>query len=282
MVGRFDGQVILVTGGARGIGAAIVRRAVAEGARGVVADLADPETPIDGVRSVRTDVADRASVEALFRSIDAAEGGVDILVNNAGIQRVGLTETFDPDVWGSVIQTHLMGTFHCSALAIASMRRRGGGAIVQIASVAGLIALPGRGPYSAAKAAMMSLSRVMAVEVAELGIRVNAVAPGMTRTALVEQGVRDGSIRLDAMLPEIPLGRLATPDDIAGAVLFLASDDARYITGQTLVVDGGWSILGMHDRPDWLTAGSVGASAPDGATPSTATVADVPGGVAPG
>ena len=87
MVGRFDGQVILVTGGARGIGEAIVRRAVAEGARGVVADLADPETPIDGVRSVRTDVADRASVEALFRSIDAAEGGVDILVNNAGIQR---------------------------------------------------------------------------------------------------------------------------------------------------------------------------------------------------
>ena len=102
---------------------------------------------------------------------------------------------------------------------------------------------------------MMSLSRVMAVEVAELGIRVNAVAPGMTHTALVEQGVQDGSIRLDTMLPEIPMGRLATPDDIAGAVLFLASDDARYITGQTLVVDGGWSILGMHDRPDWLTAG---------------------------
>ncbi len=254
MTGRFDGRVILVTGGARGIGAAIVRRAVAEGARGVVADLGDPDEPLDGVRYVHADVTDRASVEALFASVAADEGGVDILVNNAGIQRVGLTETFDPATWETVIQTHLMGTFHCSALAIASMRQRGGGAIVQIASVAGLIALPGRGPYSAAKAAMMSLSRVMAVEVAELGIRVNAVAPGMTNTALVEQGVRDGSIRIEGMLHEIPMGRLATTDDIAATVLFLASDDARYITGQTIVVDGGWSILGMHDRPDWLRA----------------------------
>jgi 3-oxoacyl-[acyl-carrier protein] reductase len=219
-----------------------------------VADPSAPQIPLEGTRYVDCDVSDRASVESLFASIDANEGGVDILVNNAGIQRVGLTETFDPAVWETVIQTHLMGTFHCSSLAIRSMRGRGGGSIIQIASVAGLIALPGRGPYSAAKAAMMSLSRVMAVEVAELGIRVNAVAPGSTRTALVEQGLRDGSIKLDAILSEIPLGRMATPDEIAGTVLFLASDDAAYITGQTIVVDGGWSILGIHDRPDWLSA----------------------------
>jgi len=258
MSGRFEGQVIVVTGGARGIGEAIVRRAVAEGARAVVADLGDPETPVERTRYVHCDVADRAAVEALFASIDAEEGGVDVLVNNAGIQRVGLTETFDPAVWESVIQTHLMGTYHCSAMAIRSMRSRGGGAIVQIASVAGLIALPGRGPYSAAKAALMSLSRVMAVEVAELGIRVNAVAPGSTRTALVEQGLRDGSIRLEAILSEIPMGRMATPEEIAGTVLFLASDDASYITGQTVVVDGGWSILGLHDRPDWLSSTPAG------------------------
>ena len=252
MVGRFDGKVILVTGGARGIGEAIVRRAVAEGARGVVADLDDPADPLDGVRYVQADVADRASVAALFDTIAAHEGGIDILVNNAGIQRVGLTETFDPVVWEQVIQTHLMGTFHCSALAISSMRGRGGGSIIQIGSVAGFIALPGRGPYSAAKAAMMSLTRVMAVEAAELGIRVNAVAPGSTRTALVQQGLDNGSIRLEAILSEIPLGRMAETDEIAGTVLFLASADAAYITGQTIVVDGGWSILGLHDRPDWL------------------------------
>ncbi len=252
MAGRFDGKVILVTGGARGIGQAIVSRAVAEGARAVVADLGTPDTPLPDVRYVRTDVAQRTSVEALFDSIDADEGGVDILVNNAGIQRVGLTETFDPAVFEEVIATHLMGTFHCSSLAIRSMRARGGGSIVQIASVAGFIALPGRGPYSAAKAGMMGLTRVMAVEVADLGIRVNAVAPGSTRTALIEQGLQDGSIKLEAILSEIPMGRMATPDDIAGTVLFLASEDAGYITGQTIVVDGGWSILGIHDRPDWL------------------------------
>jgi NAD(P)-dependent dehydrogenase (short-subunit alcohol dehydrogenase family) len=93
---------------------------------------------------------------------------------------------------------------------------------------------------------------VMAVEVAELGIRVNAIAPGMARTALVEQGIADGSINLDVMLGEIPMRRLATTDDIAKVALFLASDDAAYITGQTIVVDGGWTILGIHDRPDWL------------------------------
>lgn len=257
MGGWLEGKVIVVTGGARGIGEAIVRRAVTDGARAVVADPDDPESPLERTRYVRCDVSDRASVEAFFASIADHEGGVDILVNNAGIQRVGLTETFDPVVWEQVIQTHLMGTFHCSSLAIGSMRQRGAGSIVQIASVAGLIALPGRGPYSAAKAAMMSLTRVMAVEVAALGIRVNAVAPGSTRTALVEQGLRDGSLRLESILSEIPLGRLATPDEIAGTVLFLASPDAAYITGQTIVVDGGWSILGIHDRPEWLTAAPV-------------------------
>ena len=156
------------------------------------------------------DVTDRRPWRRRSRTSRTTEGRVDVLVNNAGIQRVGLTETFDPATWELVVQTHLMGTFHCSAMAIRSMREHGGGAIVQVASVAGLIALPGRGPYSAAKAAMMSLSRVMAVEVADLGIRVNAVAPGMARTAIVEEGIANGSIRLDTMLPEIPMRRLAT------------------------------------------------------------------------
>ncbi|MEO5964278.1 MAG: SDR family oxidoreductase, partial [Candidatus Limnocylindrales bacterium] len=153
-----------------------------------------------------------------------------------------------------VVDVHLFGAFNWSRLVLRTMKRQRSGAIVTIASVAGIIALPGRGPYSASKAALMSLTRTMAVEVADLGIRVNAVAPGMARTLLVEQGIRDGSVNLDAMMDEIPMRRLATLEDIAKAVCFLASDDASYVTGQTLVVDGGWSILGMHRRPEWLEA----------------------------
>lgn len=252
MDGRFEGQVVVVTGGARGIGHAIVRRVVAEGGRAVVPDLVDPEEPVRSTRYVRCDITDRDAVAAAHASIEATEGRLDVLVNNAGIQRVALTDQFDPDTWQQVIDVHLFGAFNWSRLALRSMKRQGSGAIVTVASVAGLMGIAGRGPYSAAKAGLMSLTRTMAVEVAELGIRVNAVAPGMALTVLVEQGIRDGSIDLDSMMTEIPMRRLATVDDIAKAVCFLASDDASYVTGQTLVVDGGWTILGMHRKPDWL------------------------------
>ncbi len=123
-----------------------------------------------------------------------------------------------------------------------------------VASVAGLMDSQSAGSYSASKATLMSSTRTMAVEVAELGIRVNAVAPGMARTLLVEQGIWYGSIDLGAMITEIVVRRLASVDDIAKAVCFLASDDASYVTGQTLVADGGWTILGMHRKPGWLAA----------------------------
>jgi NAD(P)-dependent dehydrogenase (short-subunit alcohol dehydrogenase family) len=123
---------------------------------------------------------------------------------------------------------------------------------VSIASVAGLVAVPGRGPYSAAKGAIVALTRTMAAEYAEVGIRVNAVAPGSVRTKLVEQGIADGSIDLAGLLSEIPMRRQAAPSEVAAVVRFLASEDASYITGQTIVVDGGWSSQGMRDRPAWL------------------------------
>lgn len=249
---RFVDRVVVITGGARGIGDSIVRQVVAEGARAVVPDLIDPVRPVDGARYLRCDVADRQAVEATIASIDAIEGRIDVLVNNAGIQRTGLTDQFDPDEWTKVVDVHLFGAFHWSSLALRRMREQRSGSIVSVASVAALIALPGRGPYSAAKAALLSFTRVMAAEYAEIGIRVNAVAPGMARTSIVEEGIANGSIDLEGMLAEIPMRRLATTDDIANVVLFLASDDAAYVTGQTIVVDGGWSILGMHDRPDWL------------------------------
>jgi NAD(P)-dependent dehydrogenase (short-subunit alcohol dehydrogenase family) len=256
MDGQFQGRVVVVTGGARGIGDAIIDGFVTRGGRAVSIDPGEPEQPRPATRYLSGDVRDRAAVERAFEDVDAHEGRVDVLVNNAGIQRVGLTDEMDPATWQSVIDVHLLGTWNCSAVALRRMKRQGSGAIVSIASVAGLVALPGRGPYSAAKAALMSLTRVMAVEVAGQGIRVNAVAPGFTRTPLVEQGLRDGSLREDWMIGEVPMRRLASASEIANVVRFLASDEASYVTGHTLVVDGGWTIQGIHQRPDWLESGS--------------------------
>jgi NAD(P)-dependent dehydrogenase (short-subunit alcohol dehydrogenase family) len=254
MGGHFDDQVIVVTGGARGIGEATVRAFLAEGARAVVLDLGDPEIRLERTRYIRTDVANRASVTEAFASIEAEEGRVDVLVNNAGIQRVGLTDEIDPDMWAMVVGVHLFGAYHCSSLALPFMKRQRSGSIVMIASVAAFLGLPGRGPYSASKAALTALTRVIATEVAELGIRVNAVAPGFTKTSLIEAALRDGSLQEGWMISEVPMRRMAEPDEIARVVRFLASEDASYITGQTIVVDGGWTIQGIHQRPDWLQA----------------------------
>lgn len=258
---RFAGKLAVVTGGARGIGEAIIRNLAAEGARCVSIDLIEPEAPQRGTRYVRADVADRDSVEAAFADIAIHEGSLDVLINNAGIQRVALTEDFDPDTWRQVVDVHLFGTFHCSAMALKAMKPKRSGAIVSISSTAAFVGLPGRGPYSASKGAISALTRTMAIEVAELGIRVNAVAPGSTYTALVEQAFRDGSLQEDWIISEIPMRRLAKPDEIAHVVTFLASDDASYVTGQTIVADGGWTIQGIHQRPDRL------GNAPDARRP---------------
>jgi NAD(P)-dependent dehydrogenase (short-subunit alcohol dehydrogenase family) len=246
--GRFEGRVAVVTGGARGIGAAVIAALVDEGARAVSIDRLDPAQPAGRTRYVHGDVTDRADLERAFESIDAGEGRLDILVNNAGIQRVGRTEGFDPGSWREVIDVHLFGMFHCTALAIPRMRRAGGGAIVSVSSAAAIVGLAGRGPYSAAKGAIVAFTRELAVELAPSRIRVNAIAPGSTLTPLVQRGIDDGSIRPD-FVTEIPMRRLAEPAEIAAAIRFLASDEASYITGETLVVDGGWSIQGMRGRP---------------------------------
>ena len=250
----FKGRTAVVTGGARGIGDAIVRALREVGADVVSLDKIEPEAARPGVRYLEADVSDPKRVEAAFDEIDRGGASPDILVNNAGIQRVGLIGRLPFEEWQAVVGTHLTGFFLCASQAVPRMVRGGkGGAIVSIASTAAFIGIPGRGPYSAAKAGILGLTRTLALEVASARIRVNAIAPGYTRTKLIDQALKDGSLKEDWMLERVPMGRLAAPEEIAGIVRFLASNEAAYVTGQVIVADGGWTIQGQSRAPDWLT-----------------------------
>jgi 3-oxoacyl-[acyl-carrier protein] reductase len=237
---------VVVTGGARGIGDAIIGAFREIGDEVVSLDVIEPEEARDGVRYLEADVSDWDAVAGRLAGLER----IDVLVNNAGIQRLGLTGELGPDDWRRVLDVHLTGAFVCTSAAVPKMAS--GGAIVSIASAAAFVGLPGRGAYSAAKAALVGWTRVLAVELAPRGIRANAVAPGFTRTGLVDQALRDGSLQEAWMLARVPLGRLADPAEIARVVRFLASDDASYVTGHTLAADGGWTAQGIGSAPGWL------------------------------
>ena len=250
-----SGRVAAITGAARGIGDAIAARLISDGATVFSLDRAGPEEPRPGVTYVETDVADPDSVAAAFAQIDRDAGQVDILVNNAGIQRVGLVGKVSFADFSAVVATHLNGFFLCASQAVPRMVSRGkGGAIVSVASTAAFVGLPGRGAYCAAKAGILGLTRALALEVASVNIRVNAVAPGFTRTKFIEKGLADGSLQEDWMVARVPMHRLARTDEIASGVRFLVGDESSYMTGQALVLDGGWIVQGIPDAPDWLQA----------------------------
>ncbi len=251
----FQGRTVVVTGGARGIGDSIAAAFVEQDAVVVSLDVQSPDEPRAGVRYAYSNVADAGSVKAAFDEIERLEQHVDVLINNAGIQRVGVTGDLSVDDWTAVIGTNLSGAFHCNSAVVPMMKRDGRGAIVHIASAAAFVGLPGRGAYTAAKAGLLGLTRVMAVELAPIGIRVNAVAPGFTRTGLVNLAIHEGYLKEEWMLERVPMGRLAETEEIARVVRFLASDDASYITGQVIVADGGWSIQGIGSVPGWLNTG---------------------------
>mgnify|MGYP001964262703 FL=1 len=253
---KLKGRTALVTGGANGIGAAIVESLADAGATVYSLDLATPPAAASmrhGVHALQGDVGRPDDIAQAFAAIDQAGGGIDIVVHNAGIQRAGLCGQLSHADWSAVLRTHLDGMFLCASAAIPRMSRQGrGGSIVAISSAAAFVGLPGRAAYTAAKAGLVGLARCLAVETAAHGIRVNTVAPGFTQTPLIERAMADGSLSEARMLERVPAGRLARPEDIATAVRFLCSDDATYVMGQTLVVDGGWTAQGIGNAPGWL------------------------------
>jgi meso-butanediol dehydrogenase/(S,S)-butanediol dehydrogenase/diacetyl reductase len=256
-MGRFDGRVVVVTGGAAGIGAACARRFVAEGARVVLGDLDAAGAgalarELDAGRGVATahavDVSDAAAVEALVASAVARFGRLDVMVNNAGIGSVGATPVLPLEEWRRTLAVDLDSVFYGCRAAIPRLRAAGGGAIVNTASVSGLggdYLLPA---YNAAKGGVVNLTRSVALDHAHEGIRCNAVCPGATETPM-SQGILANQALAAEFRRLIPIGRIARADEIASAVAFLASDDAAYVTGVMLPVDGG--LLAATGQPDF-------------------------------
>ena len=241
-----DGRVALVTGGARGIGGATCAALRAAGFRVAVGDIAGADEAarkLDPTGStafgIVADVTSTSSVDEMVQTVLDRYGRLDALVNNAGTINPEPSHVVSDDSWGRLLEVHLGGTFRCSRAAFPALRESGSGTIVNMASVAAHIGLPGRLSYSAAKSALEGVTRCLAVEWAEFGIRVNAVAPGYTRTALVSQAIDSGMLNETELKGKIPLRRLAEPEEIANLVVFLSTAASSYITGQALVIDGG-------------------------------------------
>ena len=243
-MGLLDGRTAVVTGGAQGIGFAIAERYVAEGARVVLGDL-DPAAPAAGVarlggpdvaRAVRCDVTNADEVEALVAAAVDAFGSLDVMVNNAGITRDATMRKMTEDQFDQVISVHLKGSWNGTRKAADVMREQKSGAIVNISSISGKVGLIGQTNYSAAKAGIVGLTKAAAKEVAHLGVRINAIQPGLIRSAMTEAMPQ----RIwDAKLAEIPMARAGEPSEVASVALFLASDLSSYMTGTVLEVTGG-------------------------------------------
>jgi 3-oxoacyl-[acyl-carrier protein] reductase len=236
--------VALVTGGSRGIGAAISRELARAGAKVAVNCRSGTATAeqvageIGGI-VVQADVSNPAEAQSLIERVEEELGDIDALVNNAGVTRDTLIARMSDDDWQTVIDTNLRGTFNTARAVSRKMMRRRAGSIVNLSSVVGIHGNPGQANYAASKAGIIGLTKALARELGSRGVRVNVIAPGYITTELTDV-LNDEQRSL--ILGNTPLGRLGEPEDVAGAVRFLCSDDAAFITGEVLLVDGG---LGM-------------------------------------
>lgn len=246
---RFAGRSVLVTGASRGLGRAIAVGFAREGAWVAVGYRRredEARATLDAVRAaggdgetVAVDVREREATERAVASVLAARGRLDVAVACAGVARDQLFAAMTEEAFDDAVRTNLYGTMHLCRAAVRPMLAARGGALVTVASVAGLRASPGQANYAASKGGILALTTTLAAELAPQGVRVNAVVPGLIAAGMVTRTDPGALARVRA---RIPMGRLGEADDVARAVLFLASDDARYVTGQALVVDGGLSL----------------------------------------
>jgi 3-oxoacyl-[acyl-carrier protein] reductase len=242
-------RVALVTGGSRGIGRAIALRLAADGhavAVNYAANGAAAEEVVETITAnggtaiaVRADVGDTDAVTAMFETVEEHLGRVDVLVNNAGITRDDLLLRMGPEAWDQVIQTNLRSVYLCSRAAMRGMLRSRWGRIISVSSISGISGNPGQANYAASKAGIIGFSKSIAREIGSRNITVNVVAPGFIETDMTK-GL--GTEIAEEVTRRVAVGRLGRPEEIAAAVGYLASDDAAYVTGQTLVVDGGLAL----------------------------------------
>lgn len=255
------GKGVFITGGGTGIGGAVAARMIARGARVVIVgrriEPLQEVAAATGAIAMSCDVADTASVDAAIAATVAEFGRLDIVVNNAGVAHRGSVENVDDDGWNSMIDVNLTGAARVARAAVPHLRKGGGGTIVNVSSVGGLFAASNAVAYGTTKAALLGLTRSMALDLGASGIRVNTICPGWVATPMAEGAVRRvARVRnvseeeaRDMLVRHNPIRRMADPDEIAKCVMFLATDDSSFVTGAVLMADGGQSIVDLGSLP---------------------------------
>jgi NAD(P)-dependent dehydrogenase (short-subunit alcohol dehydrogenase family) len=248
---RLKNKIAVITGGSMGIGQATATRFAQEGAKVVLVDIAESEGR-ETERMLRQydpeclfipgDVTRESDWQSVMNTVEKNYGHLDILFNNAGTNLIKPPTEIKEEEWEAIITLNLKGVFWGAKHSVSTMVKAGGGSIINTASTTAFIALPKMSVYSASKGGVLALTRQLAADYAHLNIRVNCVCPGVTLTPLVQREMDLGLVTAEALIHGVPMGRFAKPSEIAAAVLFLASDDASYVTGTALVVDGGRTV----------------------------------------